>query len=146
MPQFHDPEDPGVPSWPEKPQKPAEPEEELPLRTGRVHIPARQRGMDITALSHLTLHLPHGIASAAVVFVLSYPVAIMTGLPWWVPFGCWALSGVLVFSRPCERLLARRLLRLRYPAPEEELRALWQRESLFDEQGLLRVRGMIAEG
>ncbi|MET8422317.1 hypothetical protein ACWD7C_42540 [Streptomyces sp. NPDC005134] len=26
------------------------------------------------------------------------------------------------------------------------LSALWQRESLFDEQGLLRVRGMIAEG
>ena len=25
------------------------------------------------------------------------------------------------------------------------LSALWQRESLFDEQGLLRVRGMIAE-
>jgi hypothetical protein len=26
-----------------------------------------------------------------------------------------------------------------------DLSALWQRESLFDEQGLLRVRGMIAE-
>jgi hypothetical protein len=26
------------------------------------------------------------------------------------------------------------------------LSALWQRESLFDEQGLLRVRGMIVEG
>ncbi|MFF7987614.1 amidase family protein [Streptomyces sp. NPDC007901] len=27
----------------------------------------------------------------------------------------------------------------------ERLSALWQRESLFDEQGLLRVRGVIAE-
>jgi hypothetical protein len=27
-----------------------------------------------------------------------------------------------------------------------KLSALWQRESLFDEQGLLRVRGVIALG
>jgi RNA polymerase sigma-70 factor (ECF subfamily) len=29
---------------------------------------------------------------------------------------------------------------------EDILSALWQRESLFDEQGLLRVQGMIVEG
>jgi hypothetical protein len=29
---------------------------------------------------------------------------------------------------------------------DQTLSALWQRESLFDEQGLLRVRGMIATG
>jgi hypothetical protein len=32
---------------------------------------------------------------------------MVSGLPWWIPPGCWALSGVLVFHRPCERLLAR---------------------------------------
>lgn len=128
MSQFHAPEEPGEPPRPEKPRKSAGPEEELPLRTGRVHISARQRGMDITALGHLALHLPHGLASAGVVFVLSYLVGAVTGLAWWIPFGCWALSGALVFSRPCERLLARRLLRLRYPAPDEErkLRPVWR--------------------
>ncbi|MFG2458716.1 M48 family metalloprotease [Streptomyces sp. NPDC048523] len=128
MSLFYDPEAPGDPPMPEKLRKPAEPQDELPLRTGRVHIPARQRGMDLTAIGHLALHLPHGLASTAVVFALSCLVGIVTGLAWWVPLGCWALSGVLVFSRPCERLLARWLLRLRYPAPEEErkLRPVWR--------------------
>jgi Zn-dependent protease with chaperone function len=131
MPLFHerkDPEEPDAPDGPEKPKKPGEPKNESPFRTGRVHISARQRGMDITALSHLALHLPHGLASTVVVFVLSYIIGIVTGLAWWIPFGCWALSGALVFSRPCERLLARWLLRLRYPAPEEErkLRPIWR--------------------
>ncbi|MGW6903889.1 M48 family metalloprotease [Streptomyces sp. NPDC054940] len=107
---------------------PKDPKEGLPLRPGRVHISARQRGVDITAIGHLALHLPHGLASTAVVFIVSYLVGIVTGLAWWIPFGCWALSGALVFSRPCERLLAHWLLRLRRPAPEEErkLRPAWR--------------------
>ncbi|MCX4857794.1 M48 family metalloprotease [Streptomyces canus] len=116
------------PEEPEKPQKSRQPHEELPFRSGRVHISTRRRGADITALGHLALHLPHGLASLAVVFLVSYLVGLVSGLPWWLPFGCWALSGALVFSRPFERLLARWLFRLRYPAPEEErkLRPVWR--------------------
>jgi hypothetical protein len=66
---------------PEKPERPQAPQEALPLRTGRVHISARQRSVDITALSRLALHLPHGLASATVVFVVSYVVGMVTGLP-----------------------------------------------------------------
>ncbi|EPD55446.1 M48 family metalloprotease [Streptomyces sp. HGB0020] len=122
------PEEPDKPGRLADLEKPEEPDEESPFRTGRVHISARRRVVDIAALGHLVLHLPHGIASAVVVFVLSYVLGIITSLMWWIPFGCWALSGALVFNRPCERLLARWLLRLRYPAPEEErkLELVWQ--------------------
>ncbi|WP_210591669.1 M48 family metalloprotease [Streptomyces sp. GESEQ-35] len=113
---------------PREPKEPKEPKEDLPLRPGRVHISARQRGADSTALGHLALHLPHALASLAVVFVVSYLVSIVSGLPWWVPFGCWTLSGAVVFNRPCERLLARWHYRLRHPGPEEErkLRPVWR--------------------
>jgi Zn-dependent protease with chaperone function len=114
---------------PEEPEKPRDLDEELLLfRSGRVHISPRRRGADITALGHLALHLPHGLASLAVVFLVSYVVGAVSGVPWWIPFGCWTLSGALVFSRPCERLLARWLFRLRFPAPEEErkLRPVWR--------------------
>ncbi|NEB00009.1 M48 family metalloprotease [Streptomyces sp. SID13726] len=121
-------------SLPSEPKEPEEPEkarnaDEVPLfRSGRVHISTRRRGADITALGHLALHLPHGLASLAVVFLVSYVIGLVSGIPWWLPFGCWVLSGALVFSRPCERLLARWLFRLRYPAPEEErkLRPVWR--------------------
>ncbi|MFE2214062.1 M48 family metalloprotease [Streptomyces canus] len=117
-----------VPYDPEEPEKPREPHAESPFPSRRVHISARRRGADITALGHLALHLPHGLASLAVVFLVSYVVGIVSGLPWWIPFGCWALSGAFAFSRPCERLLARWLFRLRYPAPDEErtLRPVWR--------------------
>ncbi|MGW2747473.1 M48 family metalloprotease [Streptomyces sp. NPDC001450] len=98
------------------------------FRTGRVHIAARQRGADITAFIGLALHLPHVLASAAVVFVVSYAVEALGGPPWWLPLGGWALSGVLVFHRPCERLMARWLFGLRYPTPQEALtlQAVWR--------------------
>lgn len=116
------------PEEPEKPEASRKPDDELPFRSGRVHISTRRRGADITALGHLALHLPHGLASLAVVFLASYVLGLVSGLPWWAPFGCWSLSGALVFSRPCERLLARWLFRLRFPAPEEErkLRPVWR--------------------
>lgn len=105
-----------------------DPGDELPPRTGRIHITARQRGVDATALGSLALHLPHALASLAVVFVVSYTLDTLSGLPWWIPCGCWALSGALVFHRPCERLMARWLFGLRHPAPEEDrkLRSAWR--------------------
>ncbi|WP_381553684.1 M48 family metalloprotease [Streptomyces eurythermus] len=95
---------------------------------GRVHVTARQRGADLTALARLVLHVPHAFASLAVIFVTSYVVDTLGGPPWWVPLCCWAISGVLVFHRPCERILARRLFGLRHPAPweAETLRAVWR--------------------
>ncbi|MFI6371713.1 M48 family metalloprotease [Streptomyces sp. NPDC050546] len=104
------------------------PDDDLPRRPGRIHIAARRRGADLTALGALALHLPHVTASLAVVFVLSYALGHLSELPWWLLFGCWVLSGALVFHRPCERLLARWLFGLRYPTPEEDrrLRPVWR--------------------
>lgn len=121
-----------MPSIPE-PEKQVEAEpppaaDELPLRTGRVLITARQRGADITALGCLALHLPQACASLAVVFGASYCLAVLSGPPWWVLWGGWVLSGALVFHQPCERLLARRLFGLRHPTVEEDrkLRFVWR--------------------
>ncbi|MGK5691535.1 M48 family metalloprotease [Streptomyces sp. URMC 128] len=102
--------------------------DDLPRRPGRVHIAARQRGTDLTALGSLALHLPHLAASLAVVFVVAYALACLSNLPWWLFFGCWAGSGALVFHRPCERLMARWLFGLRYPTAEEDgrLRPVWR--------------------
>ena len=101
---------------------------DLPRRTGRVHIAARSRGIDVTALGSLALHLPHGAASLAVVFLVSYAFGRLTGLPWWILLGSWVVSGALAFHRPCERVLARWLFGLRYPTPEEHerLRPVWR--------------------
>jgi Zn-dependent protease with chaperone function len=102
-------------------------DDESLFRTGRVHISARQRGADFTALVGLALHLPQVLASTVVVFAASYVLEALGGPPWWLPLGSWALSGGLVFHRPCERLLARWLFGLRYPTPQESytLRAVW---------------------
>ncbi|MFF7310420.1 M48 family metalloprotease [Streptomyces sp. NPDC008137] len=103
-------------------------DDDLPRRPGRIHIAARRRGADLTALGSLALHLPHVMASLAVVFVVSYALSHLIHLPWWLLFGGWVLSGALAFHRPCERLLARWLFGLRYPTPEEDgrLRPVWQ--------------------
>ncbi|MEU6464634.1 M48 family metalloprotease [Streptomyces sp. NPDC046976] len=98
------------------------------FRPGRVHISARQRGADITALVRLALHLPHVLLSAAVVVATAYTVEALGGPPWWLGSAGWALSGVLLFHRPCERVVARRLFGLRYPTPQEAptLGAVWR--------------------
>lgn len=102
--------------------------DDLPHRPGRVHIAARQRGVDVTALGSLALHLPQVTASLGVVFVISYAVSHLSNLPWPLLFGGWALSGALAFHRPCERLIARWLFGLRYPTAEEDerLRPVWR--------------------
>jgi Zn-dependent protease with chaperone function len=106
---------------------PSDPDDALPFRTGRVHIAARQRGADITAVAGLALHLPQVLASLAVVFIASYTIDALGGPPWWIPLGGWAFSGALAFHRPCERLMARWLFGLRHPSPEEArtLEAVW---------------------
>ncbi|MGC4975782.1 M48 family metalloprotease [Streptomyces sp. DT199] len=103
-------------------------DDDLPHRPGRVHIAARQRGADVTALGSLALHLPHVTASLGVVFVISYAVSHLSNLPWPLLFGGWVLSGALAFHRPCERLMARWLFGLRYPTAEEDerLRPVWR--------------------
>lgn len=104
------------------------PREDLPRRTGRIHIRARQRGADAAALARVALHLPHMAASVAVVFVLSYALDQLGGPPWWIPLGCWAVSGALIFHRPFERTVARLLFGLRHPTPDEDrtLRTVWR--------------------
>ncbi|MGW3953390.1 M48 family metalloprotease [Streptomyces sp. NPDC004752] len=107
---------------------PPDADDKVLFRAGRVHIAARQRGADATVLVTLALHLPHALASLAVVFVAAYAVAALGGPIWWIPLGCWVLSGALVFHRPCERLMARWLFGLRHPTPEESLtlRTVWR--------------------
>lgn len=113
---------------PSGPPSETRPDDGLPLRTGRVHVTARQRGADVTTLGSLALHLPHVAAGVAVVFAATYAIDVLGGPPWWIPLVGWALSGVLIFHRPFERLLARWLFGLRYPTPEEArtLRSCWR--------------------
>lgn len=116
-----------VPNLPYDPADPAD-TNDLPERTGRIHLTARQRGADLTALGSLILRVPNMLMSLAVVFLLSYALDALFGPPWWIPLGCWVLSGALAFHRPCERVLARWLFDLRYPTPEESqrLRSVWR--------------------
>lgn len=98
------------------------------FRGGRIHVAARQRHTDVTALLGLVLHLPQLLASVAVVSLVAYAVDVLGGPPWWLLSAGWALSGVLAFHRPSERLMARRLFGLRHPAPHEAelLRTVWR--------------------
>jgi Zn-dependent protease with chaperone function len=84
--------------------------------------------VDATTLGSLVLQLPQLLTSLAVVFMVSYAVDALFGPAWWIPLGCWLVSGAPAFHRPCERLLARRLYRLRYPTPEEDrkLKSVWR--------------------
>lgn len=127
------------PESPKKPARPGEPPsparatppadlDEPSFRTGRIHIAARQRGADVTTLGSLALHLPHVLMSSAVVFLVSYALDLLAGVPWWILLGCWVLSGALAFHRPSERAMARWLFGLRYPTPEEQrrIRPVWR--------------------
>ncbi|CAL9468965.1 M48 family metalloprotease [Streptomyces sp. enrichment culture] len=122
MPMSYEPAEPHTPG-----SSPPNHDDEL-RRPGRIHIAARQRGADITALGSLALHLPHAVASVAIVFALSYALGHVSRLPWPLFPTCWLLSGALVFHRPCERLLARWLFCLRHPTPQEgaRLRPVWR--------------------
>ncbi|MFF5436844.1 M48 family metalloprotease [Streptomyces achromogenes] len=91
---------------------------------GRIHLAAQQRRTDVTAVGSLLLHLPNFLASLIVVGLISL---FFGGLGFIVVLA-WLASGALVFHRPTERALARHVLRLRYPTPQEraKLEPVWR--------------------
>ncbi len=91
---------------------------------GRVHVSSRQRHTDATAFGNLLLHLPNFLCSLVVVALVSLVLGDL-GL---LVILAWLASGALVFHRPTESALARHLLRLRYPTPQERatLEPVWR--------------------
>ncbi|MDX3747720.1 M48 family metalloprotease [Streptomyces sp. AK08-02] len=89
----------------------------------RVHISAHQRRTDATAVGNLLLYLPNFLCSLLVVSMFS----LFFGDLAFLVIIAWILSGALVFHRPTESALARRLLHLRYPTPQEraKLEPVW---------------------
>ncbi|MFD7873941.1 M48 family metalloprotease [Streptomyces sp. NPDC059766] len=90
----------------------------------RVMISAQQRRTDATAVGNLLLYLPNFLCSLCVVGLVS---AIFGDLAF-VVILLWIASGALVFHRPTESALARRLLHLRYPTPQEraKIEPVWR--------------------
>ncbi|MER7221773.1 M48 family metalloprotease [Streptomyces rubradiris] len=91
---------------------------------GRIHLAAQQRRTDATAVGSLLLHLPNFLGSLFVVGLLSL---FLGGLGFLVIL-LWLASGALIFHRPTESALARHVLRLRYPTPQEraKLEPVWR--------------------
>ncbi|MFI1766747.1 M48 family metalloprotease [Streptomyces sp. NPDC020800] len=85
---------------------------------GRVHIRRDQRRTDATAVGNLLLYLPNFLCSLFVVGLVSL---FFGGLGILVVLA-WLASGALAFYRPAESALARHLLRLRHPTPQERAR------------------------
>ncbi|MET9180886.1 M48 family metalloprotease [Kitasatospora aureofaciens] len=88
--------------------------------TGRIHLAARQRGADATAIGQLVFQLPHFLCSLLVIGIISMFLAAPFD---YLLIGAWIASGALVFHRPTEKLLARYLFRMR-PALHSELTRL----------------------
>ncbi|WP_329230231.1 M48 family metalloprotease [Streptomyces canus] len=97
-------------------------------RTGRLHFSARQRGLDMTAWGQLVLRLPGTVISLLVLLLISGGLDAWLGIPFWLPPLIWLLSGALLFHRPVEDFLARHLLRLQRPRPDEyaKLAPIWR--------------------
>ncbi|MFV0134243.1 M48 family metalloprotease [Streptomyces sp. HMX87] len=112
----------GVPT-PPAPDDPAHPHH-ISTDRGRVHISAQQRRTDATAFGSLLLQLPNFLCSLVVVALLS----LVFGDLGFLLVLAWLASGALVFHRPTESALARHLLRLRYPTPQEraKLEPVWR--------------------
>ncbi|MEU6094041.1 M48 family metalloprotease [Streptomyces sp. NPDC047079] len=91
---------------------------------GRVHLSKDQRRTDATAVGNLLLHLPNFLCSLFVVALVS----AFFGEFAFLVILAWLASGALVFHRPTESALARHLLRLRYPTPQEraKLEPVWR--------------------
>ncbi|WP_285563565.1 M48 family metalloprotease [Streptomyces sp. RTGN2] len=94
----------------------------------RLHIAARQRWTDATALGRLVLYLPGFAFSLGMVLVVGRLLELAWGLPLWLPALLWLVSGLLVFHRPTEDLYARYMLGFRYPLPHElaKLGPVWR--------------------
>ncbi|AZM60593.1 MULTISPECIES: M48 family metalloprotease [unclassified Streptomyces] len=91
---------------------------------GRLHVSRHQRQTDATAFGNLLLHLPNFLCSLVVVALVSL---VFGGFGILIVLA-WLASGALVFHRPTESALARHLLRLRYPTPQEraKLEPVWR--------------------
>ncbi|MET9590882.1 M48 family metalloprotease [Streptomyces sp. NPDC006516] len=88
----------------------------------RLHLAARQRRVDATALGRLALHLPGFLLSLAVVLAAALVLDSTWGVPPWTTPTVWLASGALVFHGPSEDMIARHFLKLRYPLPHERAR------------------------
>jgi len=120
---------PSVPSVPSVPPEPTPPDptahpHHISTDHGRVHIRRDQRRTDATSVGSLLLHLPNFLCSLFVVGLVS---AFFGGFGIVVVLA-WLASGALVFHRPTESAVARRLLGLRYPTPQEraKLEPVWR--------------------
>ncbi|MFJ2773738.1 M48 family metalloprotease [Streptomyces sp. NPDC087300] len=91
-------------------------------RGGRLHFTAHQRGLDATALGRIILYLPGTLMSLLVLLLTAAALDAWLGIPLWILPVVWLLSGAMVFHRPTEDFLARYLLRLHRPMPEEYAR------------------------
>ncbi|MDW4908562.1 M48 family metalloprotease [Streptomyces sp. ADMS] len=111
-------------TFPTPPGPPTEHPHHIPTDRGRVHISAHQRRTDATAVGNLLLYLPNFLCSLLVVSMFS----LFFGDLAFLVIIAWILSGALVFHRPTESALARRLLHLRYPTPQEraKLEPVWR--------------------
>ncbi|WP_037884607.1 M48 family metalloprotease [Streptomyces sp. NRRL S-646] len=115
---------PPAPSAPPTPPDPAAHPHHISTDHGRVHIRRDQRRTDATAVGSLLLHLPNFLCSLFVVGLVS----LFFGGFGIVVVLAWLASGALVFHRPTESAVARRLLGLRYPTPQEraKLEPVWR--------------------
>ncbi|MEU0067788.1 peptidase, partial [Streptomyces albidoflavus] len=115
---------PPVPPQPQpQPAIPPKPTTPAPLHAHhistdqrRVYLKAHQRHADATALGSLLIYLPHFLSSLVVVSLVS--LLVLGDLAFLGIVG-WLLTGLLIFHRPTESTLARRLLGLRHPTREE---------------------------
>ncbi|MFF7019541.1 M48 family metalloprotease [Streptomyces klenkii] len=99
--------------------------DDLALQSGRKHLKAYQRGVDGAALSQLVVTVPTAVISLAL--VSSAASLLNPALALLLP-AVWLLSGPLVFHRSAEAAIARFLLGMRRPTPEEaeRLSAVWE--------------------
>ncbi|MFI6153349.1 M48 family metalloprotease [Kitasatospora sp. NPDC051170] len=126
-PQYAPPPQPPYPApAPAAPPRPPvlDPTVDIDPHTGRVHMSARQRGADATAIGRLLLHVPNFLGSLLVVGSVSL---VLSDLARVVLIGLWIASGALVFHRPTEKVLARYLFRMRPPLHSElaRLEPIW---------------------
>ncbi len=114
------------PTDPRHPEEtpPPSPDDDLDYRhsKGRLHFTARQRGLDATAWGQLVLYVPGTVMSLLVLLLVSGGLDHLLGVPFWILPVVWLLSGSLLFHRSVEDFLARYLLRLQRPLPDEQAR------------------------